>query len=67
MVSDLNQKIYGKIDEWRLRPLVGDFPYVFLDGLWLKRSWGGEVRNSRTSPCWWPLEWRRPGTGRFWQ
>jgi len=36
-VSDLNQKIYGKIDEWRLRPLVGDFPYVLLDGLWLKR------------------------------
>ena len=44
-VSDLNQKIYGKIDEWRLRPLVGDFPHVFLDGLWLKRSWGGEVKN----------------------
>jgi transposase-like protein len=44
-VSDLNQKIYGKINEWRERPLVGDFPlYVFLDGLWLKRSWGGEVR-----------------------
>jgi transposase-like protein len=44
-VSDLNQKIYGKIDEWRERSLVGDFPYVFLDGLWLKRSWGGEVKN----------------------
>src|ERR1700735_2641231 len=44
-VSDLNQKIYGKIDEWRQRPLVGDFPYVFLDGLWPKRSWGGEVKN----------------------
>ena len=44
-VSELNQKIYGKIDEWRERPLVGDFPYVFLDGLWLKRSWGGEVKN----------------------
>ena len=44
-VSELNQKIYGKIDEWRLRSLVGDFPYVFLDGLWLKRSWGGEVKN----------------------
>lgn len=44
-VSDLNQKIYGKIDEWRERPLVGDFPYVFLDGIWLKRSWGGEVKN----------------------
>ena len=37
-VSDLNQKIYGKINEWRERPLVGDFPYVFLDGLWLKRK-----------------------------
>ena len=24
-VSDLNQKIYGKNDEWRLRPVVGDF------------------------------------------
>ena len=44
-VSELNQKIYGKIDEWRTRPLVGDFPYVFLDGIWLKRSWGGEVKN----------------------
>jgi len=44
-VSELNQKIYGKIDEWRQRPLNGDFPYVFLDGLWLKRSWGGEVKN----------------------
>lgn len=44
-VSDLNQKIYGKIEEWRQRPLNGDFPYVFVDGLWLKRSWGGEVKN----------------------
>ena len=44
-VSDLNQKIYGKIEEWRQQPLVGEFPYVFLDGLWLKRSWGGEVKN----------------------
>jgi putative transposase len=44
-VSDLNQKIYKQIEEWRQQPLVGDFPYVFLDGLWLKRSWGGEVKN----------------------
>lgn len=44
-VSELNQKIYGKIEDWRQRPLVGDFPYVFLDGIWLKRSWGGEVKN----------------------
>ena len=44
-VSELNQKIYGKIEEWRTRPLNGDFPYVFLDGIWLKRTWGGEVKN----------------------
>lgn len=44
-VSELNQKIYGRIEEWRQRPIEGDFPYVFLDGIYLKRSWGGEVRN----------------------
>ena len=44
-VSDLNQKIYKQIEEWRQQPLVGEFPYVFLDGIWLKRSWGGEVKN----------------------
>ena len=41
----MNQKIYKQIEEWRQQPLVGEFPYVFLDGLWLKRSWGGEVKN----------------------
>lgn len=44
-VSKLNQKIYEKIDAWRTRPLPHAYPYVFLDGIWLKRSWGGEVRN----------------------
>ena len=44
-VSDLNQKIYGRIEEWRNRPITGKHPYVFLDGIWLKRSWGGEVKN----------------------
>ena len=44
-VSELNQKIYAKIESWRNRPIEGNHPYVFLDGLWLKRSWGGEVRN----------------------
>ena len=44
-VSELNKKIYGQIEAWRNRPLEGSDPYVYLDGLWLKRSWGGEVRN----------------------
>jgi putative transposase len=44
-VSDLNQKIYANIESWRKRPLNGQYPYIFLDGIWLKRAWGGEVRN----------------------
>jgi putative transposase len=44
-VSELNQKIYAHIETWRNRPIERNHPYVFLDGLWLKRSWGGEVRN----------------------
>jgi transposase-like protein len=31
-VSNLNQKVYGKIEEWRNRPLTGEYPYVFVDG-----------------------------------
>jgi transposase-like protein len=44
-VSELNQKIAATIEAWRNRPIDGEFPYVYLDGIWLKRSWGGEVRN----------------------
>lgn len=44
-VSELNQKVYGQIEAWRNRPLAGEHPYVYLDGIWLKRSWVGEVRN----------------------
>jgi len=44
-VSNLNQKIYKRIEQWRNRPIKGEFPYVYLDGIVLKRSWGGEVRN----------------------
>src|ERR1700759_1546942 len=44
-VSRLNQKIYRHIEAWRNRDIVGDFPYVYLDGVILKRSWAGEGRN----------------------
>ena len=44
-VSDLNQKIYHRIEDWRQRPLRGRYVYAYVDGLWLKRSWGGEVEN----------------------
>ena len=44
-VSRLNQKIYRHIEAWRNRAIDGDFPYVYLNGVVLKRSWAGEVRN----------------------
>ena len=39
-VSDLNQKIYGKIEVCRKQPITGEHPYVFVEGVYLKRSWG---------------------------
>jgi transposase-like protein len=44
-VSDLNQKMYERIETWRNRPIEGIYPYVYLDGISLKRTWGGEVRH----------------------
>ena len=44
-VSNLNKKIYAQIEAWRNRPIEGTHPYVYLDGIVLKRSWAGEVRN----------------------
>ncbi len=44
-VSKLNQKVYKHIERWRNLPIEGEYPYVYLDGIVLKRSWAGEVRN----------------------
>lgn len=44
-VSNLNKKIYVKIEAWRNRPISGEHPYLYLDGIVMKRSWAGEVRN----------------------
>lgn len=44
-MSRLNKKIYGQSAAWRDRPITGLRPYVYLDGVVLKRSWAGEVRN----------------------
>ena len=45
-LSDKLKKIYKEIDEWRKRPLESECPYVFVDGVWRKRSWGGRVENA---------------------
>jgi transposase-like protein len=44
-VSNLNKKIYAKIEQWRHRRIEGDHPYLYLDGIVMKRTWAGEVRN----------------------
>jgi len=44
-VSELNKKVYVRIEEWRQRLLQGKYPYVYLDGIYLKRNWGGEYEN----------------------
>ncbi|MCG2631934.1 transposase [Bradyrhizobium sp. WYCCWR 13023] len=44
-VSNLNKKIYAKIEAWRNRRIEDEHPYLYLDGIVMKRSWAGEVRN----------------------
>ena len=45
-ISNLNKKAHSHIDAWRNRSLAGKtYPYVYVDGIYLKRNWGGEYEN----------------------
>ena len=45
-VDELNKKAYVHIEDWRNRPLQGGrYPYVYVDGIYLRRNWGGEFEN----------------------
>ncbi len=45
-ISELNKKAYVNIEAWRNRPLQGGkYPYVYVDGIYLKRNWGGEYES----------------------
>lgn len=45
-ISELNKKAYVHIEEWRNRPLQGGkYAYVYVDGIYLRRNWGGEYEN----------------------
>ena len=45
-ISELNKKAYVHIEDWRNRPLQGGrYPYVYVDGIYLRRNWGGECEN----------------------
>ena len=44
-VSNLNDRAFKAVEEWRCRPLDCECPYVYVDGIYLKRSWGGSCEN----------------------
>ena len=44
-ISNMNQKVYAEIDKWRNRELVAEYPYVYVDGIYLKKNWGGTIEN----------------------
>lgn len=45
-LSDKLKRVYEDIDQWRNRPLAAhSYPYLFVDGVWHKRTWGGSVEN----------------------
>ena len=44
-VSNLNDKAFKAVEEWRCGPLAREYPYVYVDGIYLKRSWGGSYEN----------------------
>lgn len=44
-ISNLNKKAYEHIEKWRNRPLTEEYPYVYVDGIFLKRCWGEGYEN----------------------
>ena len=36
-ISELNKKAYVNIENWRKRPLTGRYPYIYVDGIYLKQ------------------------------
>ena len=45
-VSNLNEKAFEAVEEWRSRPLERAYPYACVDGIYLKRGWGGSYENA---------------------
>lgn len=44
-ISNLNKKIYQEIEKWRNIALSEHYAYLYLDGIWMKRSWAGQIKN----------------------
>jgi Transposase, Mutator family len=47
-VPNLSKKIYAKIEAWHSRRIEGEHPYLYFDGVVVKRGWAGEIRNLLT-------------------
>jgi len=50
-ISELSKKVYVHIDAWRNRPLKSRYPYVYLDGIYLKRNWGKVYPKAKYQRC----------------
>ena len=45
-ISEMNKNAYIRIEDWRNRSLQGgQYLYVYVDGIYLRRNWGGEYEN----------------------
>ena len=44
-VSNLNEGAFEAAEGWRSRPLTCGCPYMFVDGIYLKRPWDGPLEN----------------------
>lgn len=44
-ISEMNKNASVHIEDWRVRPLQSKYPYVYADGICLRRNWGGEHEN----------------------
>ena len=45
-ISELNKKAYIHIEDWPNRPLQGGrYPYVYVDGIYLRCNWDGAFEN----------------------
>ena len=49
-VSNLNEKAFKAVDEWRCRPSTCECPYVYIDGIYLNAAGAAPTRMSRS---WW--------------
>ena len=45
--SNPSERAFTAVEEWRSRSLDGSYPYpyVYVDGIYLKHSWGGSYEN----------------------